>query len=144
MATVTVYQQVQHLPLSAVRLRSAADVVFKKLHLPKAIISIHCIGNARMRTLNRIYRGIDRPTDVLSFAAAEGIGMKGDTDEIGDVFLAFPYLIHQAKRVGVPVDEECLRMLIHGILHALGYDHGKKKDAAVMFSLQESLLKQVV
>ncbi len=132
------------MPLSAARLRSTAALVLKQVKRENGTVSIHCIGDTKMRTLNRVYRGLDRPTDVLSFAAGEGLSVGADSEEVGDIFLAIPYLIRQAKRVGVSPKEECARMLIHGILHALGYDHGKKKDAAVMFSLQESLVKKVI
>lgn len=140
MATCTLYQTVKRLPLSKKRLLRTAEIVLKRVRRPNGSVSIHCIGDDRMHTLNRVYRGIDRPTDVLSFAAGEGIMKKESGEEIGDIFLSIPYLERQARRVGVPVEEECMRMLIHGILHAVGYDHGKKKDAAIMFALQEDIL----
>ena len=117
--------------------------IFHRLRTPRAIVSIHFVGDRRMRRLNRLYRGLDRPTDVLSFAVKEGPRLvHSDTDDWGDIFLDVPYIQRQARRLHISYREECLRMLIHGILHSAGYDHVKGTDAAMMFALQESLLKK--
>lgn len=97
-------------------------------------VSVHIVGTTRMRQLNHMYRGVDRPTDVLAFETGE---QWGDAEELGDIFLCQPYIIAQAKRFGVSQKEEAIRMLVHGMLHLLGYDHEMEKDAAIMFSKQE-------
>jgi probable rRNA maturation factor len=104
---------------------------------PSARVGVHFVGERRMRTLNRASRGVDRPTDVLSFPLQSA-------DDWGDIFLCVPYLQRQAGRFGVPYAEEAARMLIHGILHLSGHDHDTKRRAATMFALQERVLRDVL
>lgn len=99
------------------------------------LLSVHMVGQHRMRSLNRQYRGVDAPTDVLSFEA--GDEWWGDAPELGDIFLCQPYILAQAKRFDVSAKEEMTRMLIHGMLHLLGYDHDSDTHAADMFGRQE-------
>lgn len=102
-------------------------------------ISVALVTPKTMRRLNRTHRDIDLPTDVLSFS----LGHSGSHAADGEVILCYPYLKAQAKRMKIPIREEVSRMLIHGILHLAGYDHEKRQDAAVMFPLQERLLKKL-
>jgi len=99
-----------------------------------------------MKTLNSMFRGVERSTDVLSFAVQEGMKIPEQEGAVdwGDIFLCPWYVRRQAKRFGVSYKEEFFRMLIHGVLHLHGYDHLKEKDAATMFSLQESILNNVL
>lgn len=132
---INIYKSVGRLPLSRSGiLRVATDIL--KDHSPKGEMSIHCIGDARMRTLNRLHRGKDYTTDVLSFSVQEGEYM-GDSYDLGDVFINPRQIERQAKRFRISSGEEFTRILIHSILHLLGHDHVKKKDAKLMFSLQE-------
>lgn len=94
------------------------------------------VGDARMRTLNRVHRGLDRATDVLAFPGTDG--------ELGDIVIAVPYVRRQARRFNVSFQEECARMLIHGILHLLGYDHHRPTPARQMFRLQEAVLNDIL
>jgi len=102
-------------------------------------VSVHCVGKQKIQTLNRVFRGIDRPTDVLSFPAEALFGTEDVTDS-GDLFLCPAYIAKQAKRFETSYKEEFFRMLIHGVLHLEGYDHEKKTDAKKMFAVQERLL----
>ncbi|PIR03004.1 MAG: rRNA maturation RNase YbeY [Candidatus Magasanikbacteria bacterium CG11_big_fil_rev_8_21_14_0_20_43_7] len=102
-------------------------------------VSVHCIGETRMRTLNRVFRGIDRATDVLSFPIKEDTPVE-DGEDAGDIFLCPPYIRRQARRFSVTFEEEFDRMLVHGVLHIRGYDHRTKKQAQQMFTLQESIV----
>jgi probable rRNA maturation factor len=70
-----------------------------------------------VRELNRRFLGEDRPTDVLSFPSGQGLG------PLGDIAIAFPYARRQAAGIGHPVDTELRVLLLHGVLHLLGYDH---------------------
>lgn len=105
------------------------------------IVSVNIIGDKRMRTLNRMHRGKDKTTDVLSFSAMEG-EWAGNIAEVGDIFISVPQIVRQAKVWDVTPREEFVRMLVHGVLHALGYDHITKADAAVMFPKQEKYVKK--
>ncbi len=104
----------------------------------RGVIDITIVGNSAMRRYNYRYRGINRPTDVLSFGWQEDRTVPSPM--LGELLLNYPYIVAQAKRFGVPAREECGRMLVHGLLHIVGYDHVLKKDAATMFALQEKIV----
>ena len=96
-------------------------------------VSVLLCGDARMRRLNREFRKIDRPTDVLSFPAdVPGL--------LGDVAIDVPYAARQARRRGHALDREVQLLLVHGVLHLLGHDHAEPEEHAVMFGLQDRLL----
>lgn len=106
-------------------------------------LSVNLVGEKKIRTLNKLYRQIDKVTDVLSFAIADGYKiMVGD--DLGDIFVCVPQIKRQAKANNISFKEELVRMLIHGCLHLLGYDHVKMEGQKKMFALQEKLLKQVI
>lgn len=104
--------------------------------------SIHLVGEKEIMALNKEHRKINKVTDVLSFPLCE-VGEIRDKryEEIGDVFLCIPQIKKQAKEYGVSFEEEFCRILTHGILHLLGFDHQKKKEANKMFKLQEKIVK---
>jgi probable rRNA maturation factor len=138
MQECNVYQTVSKPGISVPRVRRCCEHVLKELGV-RGSVSVHLVGERKMRSLNKLHRRIDRPTDVLSFAThEEGVWSVGD--DWGDIFLCPAYIKAQAKRFDVTFKQEMKRMIIHGMLHLLGYDHEKKDDAAVMFGLQEQLL----
>ena len=94
-------------------------------------VSVLLCGDARMRRLNRDFRGIDRSTDVLSFPS-------GEPSFLGDVAIAVPYAARQARKRGHPLDREVQLLLVHGVLHLLGHDH--ETDRGEMFRLQRRLV----
>ena len=99
------------------------------LRLHKAELSILLVNDARMKTLNRQYRGIDRTTDVLSFPQEDAFpsdasGRKSDI-VLGDIVINLHKAKRQAMENGLTFEEELKRLLIHGLLHLLGYDHEK-------------------
>ena len=97
-------------------------------HLPDAEVSVLLIGDAAMRTLNRRYRGKDRTTDVLSFPLREGKFSGVQHHLLGDIVISVPAAARQAKAAGETLLEEIDRLLVHGFLHLLGYDH--ERDGA--------------
>lgn len=98
-----------------------------------------------MRSLNFRYRGKDATTDVLTFPLSEGEDFfENSLPELGDIFISVPQIRRQARELGINPQEEFVRMLIHGVLHSIGYDHMTKDDAEKMFGLQEKLLSQLV
>ncbi len=107
-------------------------------------LSVHFVGEKKMRAFNKAYRGKDRATDVLSFSMEQlsDISKNAPAQDFGDIFLCPVYIQRQARRFGVTFAEETKRMLVHGMLHLLGYDHEKKADAVRMFSLQEYYLSE--
>lgn len=100
-----------------------------------AEVSVSFIDEDEMQALNAEWRGIDAPTDVLSFecdgADAEGLPA-GAVLELGDVMLAPTVIAAQAPTFNATPVEECRLMLVHGMLHLLGYDHMQEDEAAQM------------
>jgi probable rRNA maturation factor len=100
-----------------------------------------------LRQLNRDYRGIDAPTDVLSFAAqeeAEGQDVFVSAPEaqnyLGDVVISFPTAERQAAAAGHSVAEELCLLTVHGVLHLLGYDHASAEEETDMWARQSQIL----
>lgn len=83
-----------------------------------------------MRRLNRTYRGIDAPTDVLSFSFREGPFSGVRPELLGDIVVCVPVAERQAREEGEPFDRAVDRLLVHGLLHLLGYDHEQGRAAA--------------
>lgn len=137
-----VFSTVKSKPLTDREILHCISHVLKQLRVGGSL-SVHCIGDTHMRTLNYRYRGKDKTTDVLSFRLSEGEAASSSHEELGDIFISIPQIKRQAKSLGLSVKEEFVRMLVHGILHILGYDHQKKNDAEHMFSLQEKFIFQL-
>ncbi len=103
-------------------------------------ISIEFVGGARMRRLNRDYRQKDRTTDVLAFACREAGGPASPM--LGDVVVSVPTAMRQAVSLKHSLDEELVRLLIHGLLHVVGYDHEcGEKEARRMRRKEEKLFE---
>jgi probable rRNA maturation factor len=110
-------------------------------------LTVVITDDARVRELNRIYRGVDAPTDVLAF-----VGM-GDRDDfvsspeanpyLGDVIISYPRALEQAAEHGHPVEEELLILVVHAALHLLGYDHERGEDEDAMWRVQEAALARL-
>jgi probable rRNA maturation factor len=101
-------------------------------------------GDGEMRRLNKAYRGKDGTTDVLSFPLLEGKRLAAGgtgTLPLGDVVVSLPQAARQAKARGAAARDEVALLLVHGILHLLGYDHATKPQERRMFGLQERLLR---
>jgi probable rRNA maturation factor len=108
----------------------------KAVNEDHAELSVALIGNAEMRKLNARYRKKDYLTDVLSFPAAAG--MPGALQLLGDVIISVDKAREQAKERGRSLNEEMTTLLIHGVLHLLGYDHEcSAKDARIMSRLEK-------
>ena len=93
-----------------------------------------------MRTLNRRYRGIDKSTDVLSFCLDDGVK---DGCFQGEIYVSVPAAKRQAKSYGATLAEENLRLVCHGLLHLMGYDHERPGDARKMKRLEDLYLSRV-
>lgn len=104
-------------------------------------IDITVVGDVAIRSLNKHYRGKDKVTDVLSFAWSEDEIMP--SAYLGQVYLSYPQIRRQARAFGVPVAEEFARLLVHGLLHIVGYDHVHPAETKRMFELQERIIAQV-
>ena len=91
--------------------------------------------------LNRRYRHVDTPTDVLSFPAESlPVEMAGESHYLGELVVAYPYAVSQAEREGHDVQESLALLVIHGTLHLLDYNHDTAASRAKMWSLQAEVL----
>lgn len=118
----------------------------KQLHLSQICeISVTFVRSAAIHKINRDYRGIDRPTDVISFAINDSPDLIDDGEkDLGDLFININYARRQAKEYGHSLKREVCFLFTHGLLHCLGYDHMKPEDEKVMFALQEKILDPIV
>ena len=101
-------------------------------------LEVNVVGDKEIKDLNFRYIGKNKITDVLSFAWQEDKTVK--TNYLGQIYVCYPQIARQAKQFTVKTKEEFARMLMHGFLHILGYDHIKKKDAKKMFKIQEEIV----
>ncbi len=122
------------------RLEAAVRHTLEEERAPESEISVTLLDDAGIRVLNRDYLDEDRPTDVLSFSL-------GDEDSpLGDVYIGVEQARRQAAERGIALDEELVRLSVHGTLHVLGYDHpdGPDREASPMFLRQEELVRSVL
>lgn len=122
------------------RRRDAADV-------PRAL-TIRVVGAAESRKLNRTWRGKDKPTNVLSFPSAPAPG-RGQVqalnglDELGDLAICAPVVAREAREQGKSAQAHWAHMVVHGVLHLLGYDHEIDRDAATMEAREANILARL-
>jgi len=110
--------------------------IFSQLTLPnKTEICITFINDLKMRDLNNSYRSIDRTTDVLSFPQ--------DTEFLGDLVISYPTASKNSKRYKTSIKKELQRLIIHGILHLLDYDHKKKNERDIMRAKEKELFDYI-
>ena len=121
--------------------KQIAEAILDYLNLENVELSIVLTDDETIRQLNKQWRNKDKPTDVLSFPIDEKpIGYKYTL--LGDVIISIPFAKRQAKEISFTEKEEILRLLAHGILHLLGYDHEtSEEDAKIMFDLQDKIFK---
>lgn len=112
----------------------------------RAELSLVFVDDAEIQVLNREYRGLDKPTDVLSFAAQEGEAFP-DSDEmplvLGDIVISVDTAKRQAEEFGHSADREMAFLAIHGLLHLIGLDHQVPEEEAEMISRQKELLDEL-
>ena len=150
-------------------LHEVIEAAAKYLKLPEGIeLDLSIVSNEEIQALNRDYRGLDKPTDVLSFALtevsseydvdfahldlAEEAEETEDLDEtefeeeeaipqhLGDIIISYPRAQEQAQDYGHSLDRELAFLAVHGFLHLNGYDHQTEEEAQEMFRIQEEVL----
>jgi len=139
MSSVDVTVRGRRAPALAARLARSARRLLRGLGLPDAELSLVLVSDAEMRALSRRWRARDRPTDVLSFAQREGLGGAPD-GVLGDVIISVDTARRQAAERGTTVGREAERLLIHGLLHLLGYDHERSGAEARRMRRREGAL----
>jgi probable rRNA maturation factor len=123
-------------------LRKMAGVLLRALQQSRAELSIALVGDNEMRELNTKYRKKNKTTDVLSFPAAEPL--PSGPVLLGDVIISIEQAKRQAQERNRTIKSEVVTLLIHGILHLLGYDHERsKRQAKIMNNLEHKLLRHL-
>jgi probable rRNA maturation factor len=128
--------------IDASRLISAAETTLSQQQAhPESTLTVVISDDDAVAELNRNYRGIDSPTDVLSFPADEPpIEIPDEPPYLGDLIIAYPYASAQAEREKHSLHDSLALLVVHGTLHLLGYDHDTLEHRAEMWAAQESAL----
>ena len=121
-----------------------ASQILHHLQIDKHELSILLTGDEDIHHINVDYRGIDKPTDVIAFAMNEGVFSEINDNILGDVVISLDTAKRQASERGVDVMDEVVFLLIHGILHLLGYDHEvNDRERRKMEDKERELLNQL-
>jgi probable rRNA maturation factor len=130
------------LPLARARVERVARAVLASERIRDAMLSVTFVGNPQIRRLNRRHLGRTGATDVISF----GFRRAGkEAPIVGDVYIAPEVARASAKTNGVPLREELIRLVVHGTLHVLGYDHPESatRTRSAMWRKQERLVTRL-
>jgi len=112
---------------------------------PDSEVSVSLVGDGQIRELNRRYLDRDKPTNVLAFSMREGAFVSLHPQLLGDVVISVDTARRQSNRFGLEEMEMVILLMIHGILHLLGYEHeGTKKGSNEMALKQKELFRRVI
>jgi len=110
-------------------------------------LGIVITDNENIHRINKEYRNIDEPTDVISFALLEGEGdfvmPPDDTLHLGEVVISYPRAVEQAKEQKHSTERELAWLVVHGVLHLLGHDHETDADRAAMQTIENDILVKI-
>jgi probable rRNA maturation factor len=138
-------QQKEKVALSlATAVRNAVNTTLRHeaVRLP-ASVAVLLTNDEQLRHMNKSYRGIDAPTDVLSFPAGESMPGMEEAGHLGDIAISIPTAKRQAYAGNHSLKSELLLLAVHGTLHLLGYDHEEAEDKTRMWWVQASILAQL-
>jgi probable rRNA maturation factor len=138
----------QRLPRLRARLQHAVQVAWEYLPTKYKVpvqATLLLTGNARIKQLNRDFRGLDKATNVLSFPQflprdLPKIGKQKTPVALGDIAIAYAYSIKESRENNKIEINHIIHLVIHGFLHLFGYDHGSVRDAAVMEKLEIKIM----
>lgn len=133
---------------------AASTVLEQEGRLGQAELTIRISGDEEIQELNRLYRGVDAPTDVLSFSPREATGLEDEDylgfvlpeevcDQLGDVIISFPRAIAQSREYGHDVRRELAWLVIHGVLQLAGYTHDTPSQEQVMQAREAVALRRL-
>ena len=139
-------------PAVRAHLVEVAAATLRHQGLARGAITLLLTDDATIQELNRTYRAVDAPTDVLSFPnqrpdADELLQLPPElaaemADYLGDIVIALPYAARQATRFQAALPAELRLLTVHGVLHLLGYDHATEAEEAAMWAVQDAILVQ--
>ena len=139
---IEVVNRQRRLKLDAEKWSELAARVLKKLNVAGAAgVTVAFVSDRAMRELNRRWRGKRGTTDVLSFPLEQEAWEQGEGQTLGDVIVSVERAARQAKENGLTLDEEIAQLILHGLLHLCGYDHGT--DTGEMNALELRLRRQL-
>lgn len=122
-------------------LRDFISFALNKLLLKNVMFNVIIINDESIHKINKEYRGVDRPTDVITFALEDDKSITTPQVRVlGDIYISYDKVISQANEYGHSTKREICFLAVHGLLHLLGYDHMNKEDEEKMFGLQKELL----
>mgnify|MGYP000261682459 CR=1 FL=1 len=119
------------------RLRRTAEKFLQHFQKQDRDISLALVGDEEIRELNRVYRGLDKPTDVLAFPEEEEEG------SLGEIIIDYDQVARQAPKFSQTPEEELVFILVHGLLHLLGYSDYTEEDKNNMIQLGRDLIKEL-
>jgi len=125
-------------------IEAAAEIV--DADTADAELAVMLTDDTGIRTLNRNWRGIDKPTNVLSFPALQPVGARGPDDAppmLGDIAIAYETMRREADEKAKPFEHHLSHLAVHGFLHLVGYDHENNDDAEAMEALEREVLAQL-
>lgn len=114
----------------------------KKEQLKYVIFNVIIVDNEYIHKLNREYRKIDRPTDVITFALEDEQDIVTTPRLLGDIYISLEKAKEQATEYGHSLEREICFLAVHGFYHLLGYDHQTKEEEKVMFTKQKEVLNE--
>jgi len=118
--------------------------IWKEENVKNTLVSILFVGEEEIRDINHETRGINRVTDVISFALEDGEEIPENvTRVLGDIYICIPKMKEQAIEYGHSEKRELSFLVTHGMLHLLGYDHQTNEEEEIMFSIQNKVLESV-
>ena len=109
---------------------------------PDCDLTFVLTDDAQLKEMNRVYLGIDAPTDVLSFPASESDPETG-AHYLGDILISIPYAARSAEKAGHSLESEVQLLAVHGVLHLLGHDHAEADEKARMWKAQAEILESL-
>jgi len=141
---VFIKNQQEIIPVEAKKIRKAAERILASLRISGYELSVLLLDNKGIRAVNKKYLNRNRPTNVISFSLTEGEFGNINPHVLGDVVISVEKALEQAETRGTSLEEELTFLLIHGILHLVGYDHEKKGSEREKMRKKEKEVYKVV
>ena len=126
---------------AAAAVRKAINAAADEISSPSGEVAVVLTNDAAIRKLNRQWRKIDKPTNVLSFPSSQGAAMHGTA--LGDIVIAYETLKRESRDERKEFTHHLSHLAVHGFLHLMGYDHQNDSDAEAMEELERAILKRL-
>jgi len=123
-------------------LEDLIDFSLAKLKQENITFTVILTDDKEIKELNKDYRNIDKVTDVISFALNDNLDVQMPINALGDIYISIPQMQRQAKEYSHSEKRELSFLVIHGLLHLLGYDHQTEVEEKAMFNLQREILNE--